>query len=96
MWIAIVRLDLLIPGSRSLKDRRQAIRSLKERLKNRFEGACNEVGDLENWNRASLGIALVANEKPVLQSMVDEIARYAQNDPNVQVTGIERDFLHYE
>lgn len=96
MWTAIVRLDLLIPGSRSLKDRRQAIRSLKERLKNRFEAACNEVGDLESWNRASLGIALVSNEKPALQSMVDEIARYAQNDPNVQVTGIERDFLHYE
>lgn len=95
MWIAVLRLDLLIPGSRSLKDRRQSVRSLKERLRNRFDVACSEVGDLESWNRASLGIAAVANEKPVLQDLADEIARYAQNDPNVQVTGVERDYCNY-
>jgi len=95
MWIAVLRLDLLIPGSRSLKDRRQAVRSLKERLRNRFDVACSEVGDLESWNRASLGIAAVANEKSVLQELADEISRYAQNDPNVQVTGVERDYCNY-
>ncbi|HEY3323515.1 MAG TPA: DUF503 domain-containing protein [Planctomycetota bacterium] len=95
MWIAVLRLDLLIPGSRSLKDRRQAVRSLKERLRNRFEVACAEVGDLESWNRASLGIALVANEKPILQDRADEISRYAQNDPNVQITGVQKDFFNY-
>jgi uncharacterized protein len=95
MWIAVIRLDLLIPGSRSLKDRRQAVRSLKERLKNRFDVACSEVGDLESWNRASLGISAVANEKPILQDIVDEISRYSQNDANVQVTGVEKDFFNY-
>ena len=95
MWIAVLRIDLLVPGSRSLKDRRQAVRSLKERLRNRFDIACNEVGDLESWNRASLGIAAVANEKHVLQELADEISRYAQNDPNVQVTGVERDYCNY-
>jgi hypothetical protein len=95
MWIAVVRLELLIPGSRSLKDRRQAVRSLKERLRNRYGVACAEVGDLGSWNRAALGIAAVANEKPLLQEMADDIARYAQNDPRVQVTGVERDFANY-
>jgi hypothetical protein len=95
MWIAVLRLDLLIPGSRSLKDRRQSVRSLKERLRNRFDVACSEVGDLESWNRASLGVAAVANEKQLLQDLADEIARYAQNDPNVQVTGVERDYCNY-
>lgn len=95
MWIAIVRISLLIPSARSLKDRRQAVRSLKERIKGRFDAACSEVGDLETWNRAHLGLALVANEKPILQDMVSEIARYTQNDPHVQVTGIEKDYLNY-
>lgn len=95
MWIAVVRLSLLIPGSRSLKDRRQAVRSLKERLRSRFDVACAEVGDLQSWNRAALGIAAVANEKQLLVEMADEISRYAQNDPQVQVTGVEKDFLNY-
>jgi uncharacterized protein len=96
MWVLILRLDLLIPGSRSLKDRRQAVRSLKERLRSRFDVSCAEVGDLESWNRASLGIAFVSNERPMLQDVGDEISRYAQNDPRVQVTGIEKDFAHYD
>ena len=95
MWVAVVRLDLLIPGSRSLKDRRRAVRSLKERLRARFDVACAEVGDLESWNRASLGISGVSNEKSVLQDLADAIARYAQNDPNVQITSVKTDFFNY-
>jgi|ERR1043165_8008811 uncharacterized protein YlxP (DUF503 family) len=95
MWIAILRLSLLIPGARSLKDRRQAVRSLKERIRNRFDASCAEVGDLDTWNRAFLGIALVANEKALLEEIAAEISRYTQNDANVQVTGVEKDFLNY-
>jgi uncharacterized protein len=96
MWIAVIRLDLLIPGSRSLKDRRQAVRSLKERLRGKFGVACAEVGDLQSWNRASLGLSAVANEKPLLQDLAGEIARYSQNDANVQITGVQKDFFNYE
>jgi len=95
MWIAVMRISLLVPGSRSLKDRRQAVRSLKERLRSRFDVNCAEVGDLDSWNRAALGISTVANEKSYLQDLIDEISRYAQNDPNVQITGVERDFFNY-
>jgi uncharacterized protein YlxP (DUF503 family) len=95
MWIAVIRLDLLVPGSRSLKDRRQAVRSLKERLRNKYDIACSEVGDLESWNRASLGLSAVANEKPLLQDIASDISRYAQNDPNVQITGVQSDFFNY-
>lgn len=95
MWIAVIRLDLLIPGSRSLKDRRQAVKSLKERLRHRFDVACSEVGDLDSWNRAILGISAVSNEKPLLQDLASEVSRYAQNDANVQMTGFQKDFLHY-
>lgn len=96
MWVAVLRLELLIPGARSLKDRRQAVRSLKERLRNKFDAACAEVGDLETWNRAFLGVSCVANEKSVLQDIAAEIGRYAQNDAAVQVTGFQKDFVHYE
>src|ERR1035437_3092950 len=95
MWIAVLRIHLLVPGSRSLKDRRQAVRSLKERLRGRFDVACNEVGDLQSWNRAFLGISAVANEKTVLQELMAAISRYVQNDANVQVTGVDQDVFNY-
>ena len=95
MWLAALRLHLLIPGARSLKDRRQAVRSLKERIKGRFDAACAEVGDLDSWNRAYLGIALVANEQAILKEIAAEISRYAQNDAAVQVTGFDQDYANY-
>jgi uncharacterized protein len=95
MWISVLRISLLIPGARSLKDRRQAVKSLKERLRARYDVACAEVGDLDSWNRAFLGISAVANEKSLLEEMASDIARYAQNDANVQVTGVDKDFFNY-
>jgi uncharacterized protein len=95
MWVLVLRADLLIPGSRSLKDKRQAVRSLKERLAGKFGASVAEVGDLESWNRASLGLAAVSNERALLEQMADEIARYVQNDSRVLVTGIERDIVPY-
>ena len=95
MWVAAIRIDLLVPGSRSLKDKRMAVKSLKERLKNRFDAACAEVGDLESWNRASLGVSMVSNDKTILQERLNEIARYAQNDHNVQVTGVDKDVFDF-
>ena len=96
MWILVLRIDLLVPGSRSLKDRRQAVKSLKERIRHRFDASCAEVGDLESWNRASLGVSCVSNEKQRLEGIADEISRYAQNDGNVLVSGVERDVFNYD
>ncbi|MGD0093675.1 MAG: DUF503 domain-containing protein [Planctomycetota bacterium] len=96
MWIAVLRIDLLIPGSRSLKDRRQAVRSLKERLRSRFGVSCAEVGELDSWTRASLGVATVSNEKAFLQELTDQISRYARNDPRVQVTNGVHDLFRYD
>jgi uncharacterized protein len=95
MWVAVLRVDLLIPGARSLKDKRMAVRSLKDRLRVKYSVACAEVGDTESWNRASLGISAVSNEQHYLQELAAEIARYTQNDANVQVTGIEKDIQNY-
>ena len=46
MWLSVLRIHLLIPGARSLKDRRQAVRSLKERIKGRFDASV-ALGDTE-------------------------------------------------
>ncbi len=95
MWIIVMRIDLLVPGARSLKDRRQGVKSLKERLRNRFGAACAEVGELDSWTRASLGIAAVSNEKSFLQDLAGAIEQYARNDARVQITLVEKDFFNY-
>ena len=95
MWVAVLRLDIGIPGARSRKDRRQVVKSLKERIQSRFNVCCAEVGDLDTWTRASLGVTACANERQLLQDMSDEIVRYAGNDAGAMLGNVERDLFNY-
>lgn len=60
MVVGIVRIELHLPGSRSLKDKRQVVRSLKERLRERVHASVAEVEHHDLWQRAALGLAVVA------------------------------------
>ncbi len=96
MWVAVLRLDVAIPGARSRKDRRQAVKSLKERLGSRFNVSCAEVDDQQSWVRASLGIAACGNEKSSMEEKADAIARYAAHDAGVMLGRVKRDVFRFE
>jgi len=95
MWIAILRFDFTIPGARSLKDRRQVVKSLKERIQTRFNVCCAEVADLDTWTRASLGVTACANDRHWIQELSDEIVRYAGNDSGALLGHVERDLFRF-
>jgi hypothetical protein len=62
MVIGVCTITLHIPESRSLKDKRRVLRSLKDRLRQEFNLSVAEVGDNDLWQRAVLGLAVVAND----------------------------------
>lgn len=62
MFVGVARLVLSIPGARSLKDRRRVVKSLKDRVRARLPVSLAEVGDLERYQVATLGVAVVSNE----------------------------------
>ncbi|MCW8130673.1 MAG: DUF503 domain-containing protein [Planctomycetota bacterium] len=95
MWVAVLRLEIAIPGARSRKDRRQVVKSLKERIQSRFNVCCAEVGDLDTWTRATLGVTACANDRQLLQEMSDEIVRYAGNDAGAMLGSVDRDLFRY-
>ncbi len=66
---------LHIPCSGSLKERRSVVRSLKERIRNRFNVSVIECSEDNKWQKAQLGFALAAvNASAALQSKQDIIA----------------------
>lgn len=82
MVVGVCRVSLFIPSSQSLKDRRRAVKSLKQKLRNEFNLSVAEVDDENLWQRATLGIAVVASDgqfaDQVLAKAVDLVRR--QND----------------
>ena len=95
LWVAVMRIHIAIPGARSLKDRRQVVRSLRDRIVSRFNVACSDVSGSESWCRAALGLAAVSNDRAYLQGLLDEIERYARNDPDALAGSFEKDVFNY-
>lgn len=62
MVIGVLRVDVSLPGSHSLKDKRRVLQSLLTRLHNQFNVAAAEVDFQDNWQRASLAVACVSTE----------------------------------
>lgn len=85
MVFGIVELTLDIPGASSLKDKRQVVRSLMDRIRRDFKVAISEVGDQELWNRATLGIACVSNDAVHAESIFTKIRSVLDRGANSEI-----------
>jgi uncharacterized protein YlxP (DUF503 family) len=77
--------EIRIPASQSLKDRRQVVRSLVSVARERFHVSAAEVGGQDTWQRATLGFAVVGSEGRIVQQTVDELERYLWSRPEIEV-----------
>jgi len=73
MVVGICTLVIHLPFSRSLKDKRRVIKSLKDRLRGRHNISLMEVDAQDLWQRAVLGIAAVGDGRPPLEGLFARI-----------------------
>ena len=93
MVIGVLQIELFIPESNSLKSKRYAIRSIKDRLKNRYNVSVAEIDNADKWQRASLGIAAVSNESRHIQSMLGKALDLVYGDHRVEVIDSTIDYF---
>lgn len=74
-YVGILSAELRFPGSRSLKDKRQHLRSAKKRLQN-MGAAVAEVDHHDVWQRSRLTLSVVAREYRETERLLDEAERY--------------------
>ncbi len=67
MHVALLELDLHIPHAHSLKDKRMAVRSLKDRLRKRFNVSVSEVDYQDLWQRAAIGVVSIGPDSAYLE-----------------------------
>ena len=78
MPIAKLTLEIDIPHAHSLKDRRQVVRSIKDKLRHSFNLSIAELDQALVWNRATLGIVAISGSSSYLLGQMHEIDRAAQ------------------
>ncbi len=78
MPIATLTLELAIEHAQSLKDRRQVVRSLKDRLRRGFNISVAELDDALLWNRATLGVVAISSSAAYLSGQLREVEAAAR------------------
>jgi uncharacterized protein len=93
MVIGLLTLDLHFPGARSLKDKRQALRSLETRIRNRFNVAVAEVEYQDLWQRARLAVVSVNTDHSHLESTLRSVAGEAEFSRDIQLLDAHQELL---
>ena len=93
MVIGLLTLELHFPGARSLKDKRQALRSLETRLRNRFNVAVAEVEYQDLWQRSRLAVVSVNTDHGHLESTLQGVTHEAEGAREILVVDSAREIL---
>ena len=73
--LGLLQLEIFIPESRSLKDKRSVIKSLKETVRKKFNVSIAETGDHDKWGKSQLSISKVSNESSVIRKEFQNIQK---------------------
>jgi uncharacterized protein YlxP (DUF503 family) len=90
---AAARFDLHVPQSRSLKAKRAAIRPIVDGLRHRFHVSVAEGDHHEQWQRAAIDVAVVANTDARVREMLASIERFVVAAPDVELLDVETAWL---
>ena len=94
MTIGLLTFEIHLPQSRSLKDRRQVLRSVKDRLRSGHNLALCELEDgADVWQRASLAVVSVASRRDVLENLFETLIRETERHVPGHLIETGREFL---
>jgi uncharacterized protein YlxP (DUF503 family) len=95
MPIAFLTLELHIEAAQSLKDRRQVVRSLKDRLRASFNISVAELDGADLWNRATIGVVSISHSRDYLDGLMKNVESAATRIANNQGADVADAFVEF-
>lgn len=80
MHIGVARILVRMPENASLKDKRMVVRSIAQRVRNRFNAAVSEVDTQDDWKLATLGVACVSGDARHADEMLNKIVAFIESE----------------
>lgn len=93
MVIGVLQFELIVPASRSLKDKRRVVRSVRDRLHREHLVSVAEVGALDHHRVALMGLSLVSSSPPYVHSVMDRILDKLRALPEARLGAVQREML---
>jgi uncharacterized protein YlxP (DUF503 family) len=92
MVVGILKLEVHVPTAHSLKDKRSAVKGLRDQLRGRFNVAVAEVEPNEKWQRATLGISAIGENRAQVEELLRHVTEWIRNCHLVELIRIEQEW----
>ena len=91
--IAYLSFECFIGHSQSLKDKRRVTKSLKDRLRNRFNVSVAEIAYMEEWQRSGIGVTMVGNDRRYLESQMGAIRQLLEEQTGFELLNVQVEWV---
>ena len=91
MVVGMLQVELHLPRAHSLKDKRSVLKSLKDQLRGRFNVAVAELDSTEKWQRATLGISTLGDDRAYVDGLLNQVTEWVRATRLVELIQIERE-----
>jgi len=85
--------EIYIPQAQSLKDKRQVLRRIKDKIKAKYNVSFAEIDYQDKWQRCNLGLVSIGNRRLDVDKRLDGILRMIEQDDRVTVIAVDREYL---
>ncbi|MCB0282411.1 MAG: DUF503 domain-containing protein [Calditrichae bacterium] len=85
MIVGLLEIEILIPGSESLKDKRIVIKSIKDLISKKFNASVAEIDFLDKWQRSLIAFAVVSNSKSFTEDVLQKIFHQLDKDQRFEI-----------
>ena len=96
MIVGAALIELHVHGSRSLKEKRGVVRSVLQRIRNRFNVSAAEVGGQGTWQRAVIGVTTVGNDAGAARRVLEAVIAFVEGIGLAEVTNSDVEILTLE
>jgi len=93
MVVGLLRLEVHLPLSQSLKDKRSVMKSLRDQLRGRFNVAVAELDANEMWQRATVGVSTVGDDRAYVEGLLKHVVEWVRSTRLVELSRIEEEYL---
>lgn len=92
MIVIGLRLELYLPGVNSLKEKRRLIKSLIDKIKNKFNVSISEIDDQDIWQRSVIGIVSVSNTRKPIERTFTSIIELVDQKSGIELMKTEKSY----
>ncbi len=93
MIIGILTIEIIIPASGSLKEKRFVLNSIRDRIKNKFNVAFAEIEYLDKWQRSRIGIVTLGNEYGFVEKSLRKVFSALDNSSDFEIIKYEFEYV---